>query len=319
MDLRRRPASQISTDRRERRWRATDRFDEQRRPSRSLLVALVLASATVMTLDHQTGSDSPLDPVRAGVGEVFGPLETGADSVVRPIAAVPRWFHTQKGLREDVAALQSQNSDLKRELATTGLDRNRLAEYDALTAAAGEAGRAMVPARVIAYGPAQSFSRTVTIDAGSSSGVHPDQTVVNADGLVGRVLRTTRSTATVLLILDADSTTGARVGESMEVGFLRGRGVLGNGARLDLELMDGTSTPAKGDNVVTWGSQDGAPYVGGIPVGTVQAVYSSVREQSRRAVIEPAVDFTSLDLVGVLVPTGTDSDRALIEADGSLR
>lgn len=310
---------QFGSDRRERRWRATDRFDGRRRPSRSLLIALVLACATLITLDQQTGDGSPLEPVRAGVGAAFGPIEQGTDAVVRPIAAVPRWFRSQEGLREDVAALQSQNSRLKQELATSGFDRNRLREYDDLTAAAEQTGRAMVPSRVIAYGPAQSFSRTITIDAGASSGVEPDQTVVNADGLVGRVLRTTRTTATVLLVVDADSVTGGRVGESMEVGFLRGRGVLGSDGRLDLELVDGSTVPAKGDSVVTWGSQDGAPYVSGVPVGTVQAVFSSLRETSRRAVIEPYVDFTSLDLVGVIVPSGTEADRALIEADGSLR
>jgi rod shape-determining protein MreC len=35
-------------------------------------------------------------------------------------------------------------------------------------------------------------------------------------------------------------------------------------------------------------------------------------------VIEPYVDFSSLDLVGVVVPSGSRSDRALVEADGSL-
>ena len=34
--------------------------------------------------------------------------------------------------------------------------------------------------------------------------------------------------------------------------------------------------------------------------------------------IEPFVDFAALDLVGVVVPSGTESDRAVIEADGSL-
>ena len=125
--------------------------------------------------------------------------------------------------------------------------------------------------------------------------------------------------ATVLLIVDADSTVGGRVGGSMEVGFLHGRGVLGDEGRLDLELLDGSVVPAKHDTVVTWGSDSGAPYVSGVPVGRVTSVYSSLRESSQRAVIEPFVDFGSLDLVGVVVPTGTGSDRALIEADGSLR
>jgi rod shape-determining protein MreC len=141
-------------------------------------------------------------------------------------------------------------------------------------------------------------------------------TVVNNDGLVGRVLRVTRSTATVLLVVDANSVVGGRIGESMEVGALHGRGALGAEGRLDLELVDESVVPEKGDTVVTWGSDGGAPYVAGVPVGRVTSVYSSVRESSQRAVIDPFVDFGSLDLVGVVVPSGTASDRTVIEADG---
>ena len=76
---------------------------------------------------------------------------------------------------------------------------------------------------------------------------------------------------------------------------------------------------ACGDAVVTWGSEEGAPYVSGVPVGTVKSVYSSVRDSTQRAVIAPYVDFGSLDLVGVVVPSGTESDRAVVEPDGTLR
>ncbi len=128
-------------------------------------------------------------------------------------------------------------------MATNSYDRNRLEEFDGLTTAATDLGYALVPARVVGLGPSQSFSRTVTIDAGSQAGIRPDMTVLNNDGLVGRVLRVTSTTATVLLIVDADSVVGGRVGQSMEVGFLHGRGVLGNGGRLDLELVDESRGP----------------------------------------------------------------------------
>jgi rod shape-determining protein MreC len=171
---------------------------------------------------------------------------------------------------------------------------------------------------VVAIGPRQAQSFTVTIDAGSRAGVGPDMTVVNNDGLVGRVLRVTRSTATVLLIVDPDSTVGGRVGSSMEIGFVTGSGSLDQDAGLDLRLVDDASVPARDDTVVTWGSATG-PYAPGVPIGTITEVYSSLREASQRAVVKPFVDFSSLDVVGVMVPSGAQSDRALIEADGSLR
>ena len=175
-----------------------------------------------------------------------------------------------------------------------------------------------MPARVVAVGSRQSQSFTVTIDAGSAAGVGPDMTVVNNDGLVGRVLRVSRSTATVLLIVDPDSTVGGRVGSSMEIGFVNGSGSLRQEAGLDLRLVDDASVPARDDTVVTWGSSTG-PYEPGVPIGRITEVYSSLREASQRAVVEPFVDFSSLDVVGVMVPSGSTSDRALVEADGTLR
>lgn len=304
---------------RERRWSGRGQLDEGSRPSRSLVVALVLASLTLITLDYHGGDDSPVESARRAVGEVFGPVETGTATAIRPFTAVPEWFRSRSSLHDDVARLEAENSRLRSQAATEDYDRNRLREYDGLTAAADNLGYALVPARVVALGSAQSFSDTVTIDAGSHAGIRPDMTVLNNDGLVGRVLRVTATTATVLLVVDTDSVVGGRVGESMEVGFLHGRGVVGDTGRLDLELVDESEVPARNDTVVTWGSRDGAPYVAGVPVGRVTSVYSSVRETTQRAVIEPYVDFASLDLVGVVVPSGTDSDRAVIEADGSLQ
>lgn len=304
----------------EKRWRSTDRLDgDRRRPPTSLVVALVLACLSLMTLDARGGDGSPVEGARRVVGEVLGPVESGTTTVLRPFTSVPDWFRSRDGMREQIDDLEAENARLRADANRADYDRNRLQEYDALTASASELGFALVPARVVGVGPSQSFSSTVTIDAGSESGLRADMTVLNDDGLVGRVLRVTRSTATVLLLVDGDSVVGGRIGRSMQVGFLHGRGAIGEDARLDLELVDESVVPAEGDAVVTWGSEGGAPYVAGIPVGKVTTVFSSLRDSSQRAVIEPYVDFGSLDVVGVVVPSGTGSDRAVIEADGTIQ
>jgi rod shape-determining protein MreC len=277
-------------------------------------VLLLLASFTLITLDARGGEDSPLDPLRSAVGTVLGPVENGSAAAVRPFKAVPRFFHTTGTLRDDVARLEAENSQLKGQLAGTSVDRNRAAELDGLLSTSKSTGYALVPARVVAMGPAQSFSRTVTIDAGTSSGVTADMTVLNNDGLVGRVVRADRSTATVLLLVDQESVVGGRLGSSMEVGTLNGRGSVGGDARLDLELVDADASANAGDAVVTWGSKNGRPYVAGVPIGRVDSVSSTPRQQSTQAVIEPYVDFSSLDLVGVVVDANTKSDRAVIRA-----
>ena len=284
------------------------------RPSRTVVVLLLLACFTVITLDVRGGDDSPVDPLRSAVGSVLGPVERGTSAAVRPVVAVPGFFRTTKGLRDDVARLEAENARLRGSLATTDVDRNRAAELDGLLAGARSTGYALVPARVVAMGPAQTFTRAVTIDAGTSSGVAPDMTVINNDGLVGRVIRADRSTATVLLIVDQESVVGGRLGSTMEIGYLRGRGQHGDDARLDLDLVDQSVTPARKDVLVTWGSRNGAPYVAGVPIGKVTSVRSSPSQLSAQATIEPYVDFTSLDLVGVVVDPDTRGDRPVITA-----
>jgi rod shape-determining protein MreC len=283
------------------------------------MVALVLACLTLMVLDHHPGTHSPLEPAREAMGSVFGPVETVSSAAMRPITSVGDWFRSRRSMQHDIATLEAENSRLRAQAATGSYTRNQLAEYQGLTSAARSLGQTLVPAHVVAYGPAQSFSRTVTIDAGSDAGLRPDETVLNDDGLVGRILRVTPTTATVLLIVDTESVVGGRVGTSMKVGFLRGQGGLGNGGSLSLELVDQADAPAKGDTIVTWGSHGGAPYVSGVPIGRVTAVYASVRESTQRAVIQPFVDFGALDLVGVVVPSGTSGDRGVIRADGRMR
>lgn len=305
-------------DARERRWRGLDSMGSRNRPPRSLLVALLLASITLITLDVSGGASSPLEPARRALGEAFGPAESAAAAAVRPFTAVPLWFRSKSDLADQVRDLEASNAELRGRVELAGFDRNRLEQYDGLTTAAADLGSALVPARVVALGSRQSESFTLTIDAGSAAGVGPDMTVVNNEGLVGRVLRVTRSTATVLLIIDPDSTVGGRVGSSMEIGFVTGSGTLDQDAGLDLRLVDDGSVPARHDTVVTWGSASG-PYAPGVPIGTITEVYSSLREATQRAVVKPFVDFSALDVVGVLVPSGADSDRAIVEADGSLR
>ncbi|QYJ04424.1 rod shape-determining protein MreC [Nocardioides panacisoli] len=315
----RRPAA--TEDERARRTGVTDRTEARRLrlPSRSLVVALVLACVTLMVVDHERGPDSPVEPVRSVAGEVVGPAEAFVSAGLRPVLDLPDQLRSNQQLRSDVAALESENDTLEGALRATGYDAQRVAALEDLRAVAGDLGYALLPARVIAIGPAQSFGRTVTIDAGRDAGLGPDMTVVNGDGLVGRVTAATAQTATVRLAVDTGFTVGGRVGENMELGFVRGNGGLGGDGHLDLELVDETVVPREGQTVVTWGSEGGAPFVSGVPIGEVTKVYESLRETSYRAELRPYVDYSSLDLVGVVVPSGTDSARPVIEADRSVR
>jgi len=279
----------------------------------------LLAALVVMVLDARGGTSSPLAPLRSAVGSVVGPAETATAAVTRPFAALGGMLDDNQHLRRQVATLTAENSELRSANELAPLQKKRLAELDALTKTANETGYSMVPARVVAVGSAQSFKRTVTIDAGTSSGVRADMTVVNGDGLVGRVVSATATTATVLLIVDSGSVVGTRLGSDLELGSVTGKGALSGASALELDLVDSSAMPAKGDVVTTWGSPRGVPYVAGIPIGKVAQVYSSPRNMAVHAEVAPFVNFGALDLVGVVVPSGDKTDGGLISPKGSSR
>ena len=275
------------------------RRDDQR--SRTVLVLLVLAALTVISLDAGTGSDSIARPARSAVGSVLGPAESGATQMMSPVRTVGDFFRSRDGIKAENAKLRRENELLRSQVNSSEADRNRLAEYDDITKTVKSSGFKSVNARVVGIGAAQSFSRTVTINAGTDDGIRRDMTVLNGDGLVGRVLRATRSNATVLLIVDRASTVGGRLGSDNELGFLRGDGKLSGSGRLTLSAVDGTTVPKNGDAVVSWGSRNAVPYVAGVPIGRVEKVTATPRQQSYTVTVAPYVDFSSLDVVAVVV------------------
>ncbi|MFT4084429.1 MAG: rod shape-determining protein MreC [Nocardioides sp.] len=283
-------------------------------PKKSTVLALVLACATLFTLDQT----SALDPARNAFGDLLSPAESAVSTLARPLTSIPDWFDSRDKLRAELATEKAKNADLRAQLRSDQVTKAEVAQLHGLVDSAQSFGRDLVPARVIAYGPAQSFSRTVTLNTGSAAGLSADMTVIDDDGLVGRILRVSRHTATVLLLVDDDSVVGGRVGSSGEVGMVSGTGQIAHDATLDLDLVDQTAAPLKGESVLSWGEGTTTPYVGGIPIGKVTGVYASLQDSSRTVRIKPYVDFGSLDVVGVVVPAGTTGDHGTIGADGSI-
>jgi rod shape-determining protein MreC len=259
-----------------------------------LLLALALAVAVV---DARAPAGSLPDRVRAVAGDLLGPAERAAAALVRPVTSVVDAVRDADGAQARIRDLERENDALRLQLNTSELARNRARELDALLGVAGLGRYRVVPARVVAIGPAQSFSWTVSIDAGTRDGVAPDMTVLNGDGLVGRVRSASTGTATVLLAADPTSSVGVRLESTMRVGVLEGTGP----GPLELSLLNPDTPVEPGDRLVTFGSQGSTPFVAGVPVGEVAQVQSRPGALTKRATVTPYVDFTALELVGVVV------------------
>ena len=98
--------------------------------------------------------------------------------------------------------LRAENKRLKHDLAAQSLDRKRSAELRSLLGVAGTRRIQIVPAQVIARRGTPGFEEAVELDVGSADGVRPEMTVLNGDGLVGRVVQVGPSTSTVVLLSD---------------------------------------------------------------------------------------------------------------------
>ncbi len=262
------------------------------RRARFILGALLLASFTLITLDLR-GGGGPVSGLRSGTAAVFGPVQRAVSAVVTPVG---RFFG---GLTEDEQArldqLEQENAELRLQQRTDDYTRARAQQLDDLLKVAGLGRYRVLPAQVIAVGPAQGFAWTVLIDAGTKDGLTVNQTVLNGDGLVGRIQSVTASTATVLLVVDPESSVGVRIEGNLQLGILSGQGL----GPLELKLLDPQAPLAVGDRLVTRG--DGSLYVPGVPVGEVRSVQSTPGSLVRVAQVDPYIRVTALDLVGVVV------------------
>ncbi|GAB7108400.1 rod shape-determining protein MreC [Streptomyces phaeofaciens JCM 4814] len=267
------------------------------RESRLLLVLLVAVAFALITVDIRGGEDSPVDGARQAAAAVFGPIEDGVASAVNPVGNAVSAVRDSDERHDRLAELEKENAALEAKLGSDDRNRSRLAQLDKMLKTAGAGQYGIKGAEVIAIGAAQGFSWTITIDVGARDGVTRDMTVLNGDGLVGRVTTVGPDTATVLLANDPDFTVGTRMEASDELGFASGQG----DQPLRVELLNGKADVKKGDRLVTFGSQADRPFVPGVPVGVVSRVDPSGGDLTRTLYVTPYVSFTKLDIIGVVV------------------
>ncbi|WP_371529188.1 rod shape-determining protein MreC [Streptomyces sp. NBC_01283] len=275
------------------------------RESRLLLVLLIAIAFALITVDIRGGEDSPVDGARQAAATVFGPVEDGVSSAVDPIGNAIGAVRDSGDRHDRIAELERQNATLKAKLGSDDRNRSRVRQLDSMLKNAGAGQYGIKGAEVIGIGAAQGFSWTVTIDAGANDGLKRDMTVLNGDGLVGRVTTVGPSTATVLLANDPDFTVGTRMEKTDELGFATGQG----DRPLSVQMLNGKAKVKKGDRLVTFGSQADKPFVPGVPVGEVVRVDPSGGDLTRNIYIKPYVGFTKLDIVGVVVEAPREDPR----------
>ena len=276
------------------------------RSTRVLVVALVSISLVTITVDYREGTDGPLASLGDGALAVVSPLQEAVSKVTHPIGnffstlfRLPSIRHERDILRERVDTLETQLAEGRAYLA-------RLAELEALIGVQESLGNRIetTGAQVIANG-VSNFEWTITIDKGSSDGIHESMPVVASAGLVGHVVNVGTSSSVVQLIVDPDSFVAGRLDVSRQTGLLSGEGA----GDLQMSLVEPTVEVAPDEHVITAGYRIAGVaeslYPPNVLIGTVSRVLDEDSATEKFLTVRPAVDFSSLSLVLVVLSRDT--------------
>jgi rod shape-determining protein MreC len=267
------------------------------RRTRLVLGVLLVAALALITLDARNSASAPVRGLRAVGGVIFGSAENVASAVGRPVAGFFSNLGSASRSQATISALRREVVQLRGELSKAQLDKADEAQLQQLLQLAGRGRYRIVPANVIAAGPA--YQDAVTIDAGSGDGIKTGETVLNGAGFVGVVVSVSSHVATVLLATDGAAKVGVRVAPSGVAGLVTGTGTSDPGsAALRLEVFSANAVLQQGEQVVTFG---GWPYAPGVPVGVISRVVPGVGTLTKVAYVRPYANDAALNVVGVVV------------------
>lgn len=267
---------------------------------RLLLLVFLALAVVVITLGYRQGPGGPFERAKDFSVTLVAPIQRGFTTVFRPVGN----FFSSIG---ELGSLRSENEELEDRLEQA---EAQVREAESLVAENQSLTRMLeledswvvsdrVTARVIGTGP-KNFNWAAIIDKGRSDGIKPDMAVIAPGGLVGKVYSASADHATILYIIDRRGAARARVDGGRDAGIVHGNGA---GEPLTFEYVSQNADADVGDRVITSGF-DGGIFPPGIPIGFIVDVGGDARQATQEIDVEPYVDFTTLDIVQVLVESG---------------
>ena len=263
---------------------------------RSGYLFLAVTLGQILLISAQVNSKSGVPVIESVTFGIFSEVQRGLSG---GFLGIRRVWTGYIGLRR----LKVENDALKRDLAaaqvavqeqTALADRTRGLER--LLDLRAHLTLKTVAAEIIGAAATPDF-RTLTIDKGTRDGVRADMSVIAPAGIVGRLVVPSLRSAKVQLLIDRNAAAGAIVERTRAQGVVVGAG----DDRLRMEYVSEVFDIIVGDVVVTSGI-DGI-YPKGFIIGRVEAVERSGGAY-KRITIKPAVDFSSLEeVLVVLTPT----------------
>ncbi len=147
----------------------------------------------------------------------------------------------------------------------------------------------------------------ITLDKGSSSGIRPEMGVVDGNGVVGIVYKTSPNYSLVISVLNSKSSISCKIAGSEYFGYLKWEH--GDSRYVYLKDLPRHAEFNLGDTVVTSGYSTVFP--AGVMVGTIDDMSDSNDGLSYLLKIKLATDFGKLSDVRVIARTGQMEQQEL--------
>ncbi|MBD1399370.1 rod shape-determining protein MreC [Pelovirga terrestris] len=260
---------------------------------RFYLLAMILLLATLILYSYNIRQKSVTTFFERAVLSVTAPFQLGIDGAVSGVVGVWRNYLWLIDTRQRNLELTAENQQLRarlNQIDEVTLQNQRLRK---LLAFVDDLDRAALPAQVIGE-DVTPWARTIVIDKGTRSGLRHGLAVVAAEGVVGRVIKTSPHSSRVLLITDPSSAVAALIQSTRSRGILRG-----HGERLSVEYMENNATVQPGDLLVTSGM--GGVFPKGLPLARVVSMSQDDFDLFQRIEALPAADFSRLEEVLVIL------------------
>ncbi len=260
----------------------------------ALITLLAVAALALLTSQVRLSERRAVGRVGSWILAGLGPAEEALSRAGDAVARVWRQYTEIGRLRAENQRLGEEVERLKEEVTRLREQAQATQRLERLLAFREQLPGRAIGARVIGRDSTKWFS-VITVDRGSQDGVHRNAPVVAAEGLVGRVLTVTPTTAQVLLVSDARSAVGVVLQQSREAGVVEGQ----EQTLLRLKYISRDREITPGELLVTSGLSGVFPR--GLPVGAVETV---VREQGalyQEATVRPVVNLDHLEDVLILI------------------
>lgn len=242
-----------------------------------LLVAVAL-SLTLIVADSRF---KHLEVLRSTLSVALYPIHYLAALPSRLGHAVDGRLVAEAQLREDIRLLTRENLELQGRMQTfEALYAENRRLRDLLGSSISLRDRVMI-AKLLEV-DLDPYRQQVLVDKGASSGIFVGQPVLDADAVMGQVVRTSPVTATVLLITDAAHSLPVQINRNGLRCIATGSGLIN---RLRLLHLPKNADVRKGDLLVTSGL--GGVFPPGYPVARITEVSDNPGSHFATVIAEP--------------------------------